>query len=231
MFRSLAITRIASRYLNHTVQNTKRAGTCSPGAEPGMLVTDFARRWAHQAPPILFDRRGGVSIPDYASNPVSTEVRQDLARVAWSKSNPRFTTSLHLNSANADRFEVDPDDILNTKSFGTPIEKFSWNPVTGEILFVFPPMQHATVQGRSPFDDYVRAIILRDRKKVLFRPFWPTWMRQTPYDTFDEEAAMVSMDAQWHAKEMVESHGGAGWDIELNTSNKMLTEMTGRRNW
>jgi len=194
-------------------------------------VSEFITRWGSQSPPILFDRRGGVSSPIYGSHPVPDGVRSDLSRVAWGPSTPRFTTHLELNPSNASRFEVDPKNILATRSYRDPIEKFSWNPVTGEILFVTPPMLHATERGRAPFDDYVRAIVLHDRRKVLFRPFWPSWLRKTPYDTFDEEAAAVSMDAQWHAKEMVEAHGGAGWDIELNTNNRMLAEMTGRRHW
>lgn len=196
-----------------------------------MRVSEFATRWGASQPPILFDRRGSVSIPRYESHPVPDGARSDLSRVAWDRSAPRFTTHVDLNAANASRFEVDPKNILATTAYGKPIEKFSWNPVTGEILFVYPPMQHATAQGRAPFDDYVRAIILHDRRKVLFRPFWPTWMQKSAYDTFDADAAGVSMDAQWHAKEMVEAHGGAGWDIEINTSNKMLAEMTGRYNW
>jgi len=190
---------------------------------------DFFRRWGSDLI-VTFEGSGGVSIPPYGA--AGDAVRADLSKVdRIARSSPRFTTRAVPNPTNVRQFEYDPNDILATRSWGKPIEKFSWNPVTGEILFVHPPQQHATATGNAPFDDYVWGIILHDRRKVLFRPFWPTWMRSTPYDTFGEEEAAVSFDAQWHAKELIESHGGKGWDIEMNTSNRALAEMTGRYNW
>jgi len=147
------------------------------------------------------------------------------------RTTPHFTNQVRLNQSRSRNFIFDPENILDTKDSSGYIEKFSWNPVTGELLLIHPPQQHASIQGDAPFDDYVRAIILRNQKKVLFRPFWPTWMRKSLYDSFDQEAAAVSFDAQWQAKEMVEAHGGQNWEIEMNTNNKALAEMTGRRNW
>ena len=199
------------------------------GRESHMDRMEFFRRWGSSTI-VRFDRAGSVSIPSYAG--VGEAAMRDLERVdRIARSSPRFTTHVRANPSNIGGFDYDREDILATRSWGNPIEKFSWNPVTGEILFVHPPQQHVSAHGWAEFDDYVRAIVLHDQRKVLFRPFWPTWMRRTPYDRFDEEAAAVSFDAQWHAKEMVEAHGGAGWDIELNTNNAALTEMTGRRNW
>jgi hypothetical protein len=221
--------RVAARYL---VQAASGRGT--PSKEVRRMDLDqFARRWGSTNPPVLFNRNGGVSVPIYDSDPVDPQIHADaVGLVHVARSTPRFTTSARPNQSNAAGFDVDMADILATRSRnGDLIEKFSWNPVTGEILFVHRPQAHATSKGDAPFDDYVRAIVLHDRRKVLFRPFWPTWLRRTPYDTFDEEAAAVSFDAQWHAKEMVEAHGGRGWDIEMNTNNRALTEMTGRRNW
>jgi len=201
----------------------------SPERGSHMDRMEFFRRWG-SSPIVRFDRTGSVSIPSYAE--VGAVARDDLARVdRIARSSPRFTLRAVPNPSNIRMFEYDPEDILATRSGKDPVEKFSWNPVTGEILFVHPPQQHATAKGDADFDDYVRAIVLHRQRKVLFRPFWPTWMRRTPYDRFDEEAAAVSFDAQWHAKEMVESHGGAGWDIEMNTNNRALAEMTGRRTW
>jgi len=228
-YHHMSIVRVAAR---HLVRTASGRGTSSKGPT-NMDMDQFARRWGSSNPPVLFDRDGGVSVPIYDSAPVDPRVHADVVGLVHvARSTPRFTTAVRLNQSNAAGFDVDMTDILATRSRnGDLIEKFSWNPATGEILFVHRPQAHATSKGDAPFDDYVRAIVLHDRQKVLFRPFWPTWMRRTPYDTFDEEAAAVSFDAQWHAKEMVEAHGGRGWDIEMNTNNRALSEMTGRRNW
>ena len=203
-----------------------------------MNFSDFVQAWAMSTPSLVFGPKGRVTIARYRDDGAATELmRQDFAKVTDFRRPKvararRFTNQVKLNPSNADRFNVDLDDILATTNLaGKPIEKFSWNPVTGEILFIHAPMQHATAKGASPFDDYVRGIILHKQNKVLFRPFWPTWMRKTPYDRFDEEAAAVSFDAQWEAKEMIERHGGRGWNIEMNTNNRQLEEMTGRRYW
>ena len=201
-----------------------------------MNFAHFTHKWATANPPFSFSPEGHITIARYHDDGAVKEMMQeDFAKVTDFRRPrvaraQRFTNQVKLNAANAARFNVDLDDILATTSVGgNPIEKFSWNPVTGEILFIHAPQQHATAKGSSPFDDYVRAIILRKQKKVLFRPFWPTWMRKSTYDTFDEEAGMVSFDAQWEAKEMVERHGGRGWNIEMNTNNRQLQEISGRR--
>ena len=221
--------RVVRRYFE--VQPGALGGSTRKGGT-NLDLNDFFQR--HGSPSVLFDRNGGVSIPSYAGMGADPVMQMDLARATLvaRASSYRFTTAVRINASNAAGFDVNPKNILETKSTtGDLIEKFSWNPVTGEVLFVHPPQQHVTAQGKDPFDDYVRAIVLHDRRRVLFRPFWPTWVRTSPYAEFDEEAAAVNFDAQWHAKEMVEAHGGAGWDIEMNTNNRALAELTGRRNW
>lgn len=223
--------RVARRYFE--VQPGALGGTARKGGS-NLDLNDFFQRHGSRTPPVLFDRNGSVSIPSYAGVDVDPVIQMDLARAAKVArgSSYRFTNTVRINASNAAGFSVNPKNILETRSSsGDLIEKFSWNPVTGELLFVHPPQQHATVQGKDPFDDYVRAIVLHDHRRVLFRPFWPTWLRTSPYAEFDDEAAAVNFDAQWHAKEMVEAHGGANWDVEMNTNNRALAELTGRRNW
>lgn len=223
--------RVARRYVE--VQPGTLWGSTRKGGS-NLDLNDFFQRHGGRTPSVLFDRNGGVSLPSYAGVDVDPAMQLDLARATKVArgSSYRFTLAVRINTSNVSGFNVNPKNILEAKSStGDLVEKFSWNPVTGEILFVHPPQQHATAQGSDPFDDYVRAIVLHDRRRVLFRPFWPTWLRTTPYAEFDEEAAAVNFDAQWHAKEMVEAHGGAGWDIEMNTNNRALAELTGRRNW
>jgi hypothetical protein len=203
-----------------------------------MNFANFVQTWAMSTPSLVFGPEGRVTIARYYDDGAATELmRRDFAKVTDFRRPKiaraqRFTNRVKLNPSNADRFNVDLDDILATTNLaGKPIEKFSWNPVTGELLLIHPLSNHASQKGASPFDDYVRGIILHKQNKVLFRPFWPTWVKKTPYDRFDEEAAAISFDAQWQAKEMIERHGGRGWNIEMNTNNRQLQEMTGRRNW
>jgi len=190
---------------------------------------EFFRKWGLY-PMIRFNRTGLVTMPEHGHR--DGAMMLDLARVdRIVRRSPRFKEDVWPNSSKLDGFEYDAGNILATRSWGRPIEKFSWNPVTGELLFVHPLQQHAFARGTADFDDYVRAIVLHGQRTVLFRPFWPTWMRHTPYHVFDEEAAAVSLDAQWCAMTMVEVHDGTGWDFEMNTNNTALAEMTGRRNW
>jgi hypothetical protein len=199
-----------------------------------MELSVFVRRWGPRHPPIRFGRDGRASIPDYACAPADPQVRDDLAAVdpaAWSGATA-FPEVARPNPTNAAGFRLDPDDLPNARAAsGDRIETFAWNPTTGELLLVHPPQVHATARGEAPFDDYVRAILLHGHRTVLFRPFWPTWIRRSSYDPFDARAAEVSLDAQRAARSLVAARGGADWEFELNTTNRILTERTGRRDW
>ena len=152
---------------------------------------------------------------------------------------PRFTDEIHFNKQNATMFCFDPKDPLRaTNQAGELIQKFMWNPVTGEWRFVPPQQNHATVVTPKEFDDYVRGITLHERSTVAFRPFWPTWIRLNrhglldPYAEFDANAKMISWDAQAALQEVLErTKDGAAWTYQIDTNNNALHEMTGSHRW
>lgn len=148
---------------------------------------------------------------------------------------PLFTDDIKINKAKW--WEYDEKDILNAvynpsgfDGEGEPMQKFSWDPITGEFLMIPPPNRHAMVKGKAPFDDYVRGIILPRQNKVTFRPFWPTWQQKKSRD-FDARAWEVSYDAQEAAEKVLKRHGGSGWTYQYNITNKALQDMTGKYRW
>ena len=99
---------------------------------------------------------------------------------------PTFTR--RIEPANARFWNWDEDILDATLLNGTKLHKFSWNPVTGEFLLIGAG-NHSSVRGKAPFDDYVRGIVLRQMKKITFRPFYPTWMQnRSLLQQFHEES-------------------------------------------
>lgn len=206
-----------------------------------MDALSFLQTWAVSQPPLVLDQRGGISLAPMQNRILQDRIQADLDRVLGVLVPPpvaatparELTDQVQTHPPNAERFTFDLNSLLSTTDLsGRPIEKFSWNPVSGEILFIHAPMQHKTESGSAPFEDHVRAIILHSHRRVLFRPFWPLWMQaEGPYSVFDAAAGMISFRAQCQAMSMLRRRGGTGWDYELNTNNPRLEELTGRRGW
>lgn len=133
------------------------------------------------------------------------------------------------------------ESILNAKTtFGNKkLEKFSWNPVTGEFLMIYPGKYHASEIGKAPFGDYVRGIVLHDKNEVVFRAFRPTWLgeqeasiaQQFHGDGGEHKAIMNSLLAQDAAEDALKKDGAKGWKFRQNVTNKMLAEETGYTAW
>lgn len=205
----------------------------------------FVRRWGSAAPFLI--KNGAFDLHRYAGDDVYAEIMRaefaqikNFGRTKKARRAPRFTHEMRLGQPNLKYWTVDENDILNAvyapsgePEQGKVLEKFSWNPVTGEFLLVTPGQQHASLDGKAPFDDYVRGIILHSRKEVTFRPFWPTWQQNDRYSSFDEDASEVSFDAQFACQEMLEHHGARGWSFQMNITNVKLEELTGtyRSRW
>lgn len=202
-------------------------------------LNQFVRRWGTRMS-FLRTASGVAIVPaDPKVSPLEEyEARNEFERVSsfsfLARSMPvRFTHDLRVNPHTAEHWAYDEDNILNAiylpGNQDKNLEKFSWNPVTGEWLFIPPGQQHAVIRGNAPFDDYVRGIVLHQQKRVTLRPFWPTWIRRGPYSEFgDEESQEVSFNGQFQCQEMLERNGARGWDVQLNINNRMLEDMTGR---
>lgn len=206
-----------------------------------MDPNSFLQKWALARPPLVLEPSGSISLAPMPNTGIQDRIQADLDRVSGVLLPPPvgvphvpvLTDRVGTLPTNAARFTVDLSSLLSTRDHGGRlIEKFSWNPVSGEILFIHPPMQHKTEVGSAPFDDHVRAIILHDEQRVLFRPFWPLWVQtEGAYSVFDVAAGMVSVVAQCQTIGMLQRHGGRAWRYELNTNNLRLEALTGRRGW
>ena len=195
----------------------------------------FIRRWGSQA---TFVRTpDGVQLHN-AGQPLYDSMSTEFKRIgSFNRSAKRIRHKSfveRLDVANPNFWIFDKSDILDAKEeFGNQshLEKFSWNPVTGEFLLISPGQQHTTVRGKAPFDDYIRGIILRSRKTVAFRTWWPSWVRSSPYDDMDAAAFDLNYDGMEACEAMLKKHGGTGWTYQYNIDNRQLQQLTGIRRW
>lgn len=206
-----------------------------------MDALSFLQTWAVAQPPLVLTQGGSISLAPMSSDSLQERIQADLDRVSGVLvpppvgvgHTPELTEEVRTHPPNAERFTFDLNNLLSTTDrSGRPIEKFSWNPLSGETLFIHPPMQHKTESGSAPLADYVRVIVLHTQRRVLFRPFWPLWVQtEGAYSVFDVAAGMVSFRAQCQAMDILRRRGGRAWDYELNTTNPRLEALTGRRGW
>jgi hypothetical protein len=113
----------------------------------------------------------------------------------------------------------------------TPLEKFSWNPKTGEFVFINPGQNHSSARTKDPFDDYVRGVILADRGLITLRPVMPTWLPGYPTEINPRLAKVVSVECQEACQKALELHGSKGWRWQINITNVLLEELTGYHRW
>ncbi len=198
------------------------------------MLTSFIRKWGHRVsyirPPEGIPTVKGPDDASWEFLPLAGIERQ--AKVF----HPTFTRS--IKPANAHHWHWD-DDILEAKfsNHENKLQKFSWNPITGEFLLVRYGF-HSDVKGKAPFDDYVRGIVFHDKKRVTFRPFYPTWMQnRSEVQQFHEESPdeggleEVSFDAQYACEQALKANGSKGWTFQYNITNRDLEEMTGKHRW
>jgi len=160
------------------------------------------------------------------------EVESELEKDARYR-HPEFVETIVINPDNAEHWRI-ADDILESETLnGAQVEKFSWDPLTGEFLFVYPGQHHSSLKTSKPFDDYVRGIVLPAQKTVAFRPFWPSWIQNDPGALRDPEIANfeTSYDAQDAAQKALVGNGSSGWDFKFDMTNAGLTNMTGNPRW
>jgi len=184
-------------------------------------------------PPFRLDGAGRLTLAEVAGRAVhpaeaALEGTSGPHPVAADEGLPPLATTAVPLASNAAAFE-ETHQPLHARCHGQAVEKLSWCPRTGELLFVVPPQQHRTAPGSHPFADYVRLIVLQSHRLVLTRPCVPTWSSvHGPQLTL--EGARVSTVLQVQAWRVFVA-GRAGWSLELNTHNRRLEALTGRRGW
>jgi len=188
-------------------------------------------------PPVRLDPSGRRSLATYAGY---TPTADQLAMVGNAGrlptpadvGLPALATSMVPVASNAARFQ-NTETPIDALSFGRPIEKLSWCPLRGELLFVHPPQQHSTARGTCPFDDYVRLIVLHELSLVCARPCIPTWAPSDSGHRVTAAALQRSTVLQLQAwRVLVQAQDPAGrWHFELNIHNARLRALTGRGGW
>lgn len=179
----------------------------------------------------LYDGVGIVALFNIAGGPALATAEEaweveSLDRAA--ASTPRFTSE--VKPINMEDWQVPLDgDILSATLGGQAMQRFSWNPVSGEFIPQAAGRHADMLHGRN-FDDFVRGIIFPQEKLVTLRVFWPSWAQdETRYD--DEDVKHINFEAQHATKEAIETAGAQGWRWQFNITNAALTEMTGHRFW
>jgi len=121
---------------------------------------------------------------------------------------------------------------LAARSWGRPVEKLAWHPLTGRLYLVHPPAHHATALRGQPFHDHVRLIVLHLERRLCIRPCVPRWAPGGTSLHPDAAQAWLSVQLQLAARAAVLSTAEPGtWLTELNVNNRRLEARTGRRGW
>ena len=116
-----------------------------------MDALSFLQTWAVVQPPLVLTQDGGISLAPMSKTSLQERIQADLERISGVLvpppvgvgRAPALTEQVRIHPPNAERFTFALNNLLSTTDrSGRPIEKFSWNPLSGEILFIHPPMQH-----------------------------------------------------------------------------------------
>ncbi len=198
-----------------------------------MAIHEFMRRWGNVS--LVREPNGEMSV--WGSEPASS-ITLDLNWASLQKEPktarvnlPSFSHEVDLDHGVEINWNVNEDVLKTTTLSGQLIEKLSWNPRTGETLLVWPGNHHASVRGKSPFDDYVRVVILQNQHKCTFRPFWPSWAKGIPGQKDESDAFDLSYSAQEACENALRANGSKGWTFQYNVDNAIFTEMSGHSWW
>ena len=158
------------------------------------------------------------------------------ARTArWNPS--RFVHRYSLPGLTQDQWELNPRNLLLSRGAydNIPLERISWHPLSGQMLLSGKSESfHAHDihnQGQHPFDEYVRALVLPGKRRVVVRPWWP-FSPDEAMRLDAGEAELVSFEAQDALRGVLVSAGmPKSWTFEFDGDNARLEKLTGLRGW
>lgn len=166
--------------------------------------------------------------------------RDDLlfieARAAkWNPS--RFVHRYSLPKLTQGQWDLHPRNLLLSRGAydEIPLERISWHPLSGQMLLSGKSESfHAHDihnQGSHPFDEYVRALVLPGKRRVVVRPWWPFSSDEaTRLDA--GEAELISFEAQDALRHVLVDAGmPKSWAFEYDGDNARLEKLTGLRGW
>jgi len=154
----------------------------------------------------------------------------------WNPS--RFVTTYFLPDKVAEAWDINEKNLLLSRSAyneDAKLERISWHPLTGEMLLSEKGMSKHAVDihnaGSHPFDEYIRAIVLPDKRRVIVRPWYP-FNRTEMFRLEPGEEELVSFEGQDAFRRMLVAAGmPSSWKFEYNGDNTRLEKLTGLRRW
>lgn len=164
-----------------------------------------------------------------------TQGRTAVVVPKWSPA--RYKSTFHIPESNARNWELSEKNLLLSRpEFSeNKLERISWHPLSGEmILSERGQSMHAHDihnHGSHPFDEYVRVLVLPEKRKVTTRPWFPFGMNETKY-LMPEDAKYISHSGQDALRRVLEKAGmPKSWKFEYNVTNPRLEQLTGRMGW
>ncbi|KKN66706.1 hypothetical protein LCGC14_0468920 [marine sediment metagenome] len=161
--------------------------------------------------------------------------RRTARTVKWNPN--RFVHRYSLPRLTQDQWELHPRNLLLSRGAydAIPLERISWHPLSGQMLLSGKGESfHAHDihnQGSHPFDEYIRALVLPGKRRVVVRPWWP-FSPDEAMRLDAGEAELVSFEAQDALRKVLAAAGmPKSWSFEYDGDNARLEKLTGRRDW
>lgn len=159
----------------------------------------------------------------------------DLAMLKWRCES--FVDDFVIPESNLRNWEINRRNLVLSATIcdGPRLERISWHPLTGEMIFSGRGESYHNMDihnhGSHPFHEYVRALVLPEKRIVATRPWCPI------PDEFAQLldghlASRLSEDGQNALKTVLVSAGlPKSWRFVLDIDNAKLEQLTGRRGW
>lgn len=187
---------------------------------------DFVSRWGTRVSYKLSAADNSVVLFNSLGGPAHSEAISEFSGYLEALEGPAYSKG--IMPVNPQKWVWDKD-ILHSVSgaggYSEALVKFSWNPLSGDFIFIRPGLKHSSAKFDEPFDNYERGIILSDLNLVALRPIKPVWLSDSDTPT------LISLGIQLACKEALELQGSKGWDWQFNITNPLLEQLTGYHRW
>jgi len=148
-----------------------------------------------------------------------------------------FVENYVIPESNLRNWEINRRNLVLSSSVfdGPRLERISWHPLTGEMILSGRGESYHAMDihnhGSHPFEEYVRALVLPEKRMVAARPWCPlTGEAASHLDEADE--SRLSRGGQLALETVLRNAGlPKSWKFVLDIDNPKLEQLTGRRGW
>ncbi len=158
-----------------------------------------------------------------------------LVRLGWDPGS--FSKDLVIPDSNVRCWEISPRNLLLSSSiFGGPrLERISWHPLSGEMILSGRGESHHAMDihnhGSHPCAEYVRALVLPEKRVVATRPWCPL-VGDAARQVDRADTILLSRGGQVALEGVLRGAGMTrSWRHILDIDNARLEQLTGRRGW